>query len=233
MMEIIGHRGAMGYAPENTIKSFQKALELGVDMIELDVAACKTGEVVVIHDDRVDRTTGQQGYVSDLALSQLKSMNAGEGELIPTLEESLDFIHRQVPLNIELKNSQVVEGVVKVLQQNIDSNRWENDDFLISSFDHHALQKFQQLMPSIRIAVLIGIIPISYAEIASQLNAYALNPCLDFINKTLVDDAKKRGLKTYVWTVNHVEDMNKMDALNVDGIFTNYPDRYQKVVNEL
>ncbi len=231
MLYIIGHRGAMGHAPENTIKSFNKALELGVDMIELDVTCCKSGEVVVFHDDRIDRTTNGEGYVQELNLQQLKTLDAGEGENIPTLNESLSFINRRAMVNIELKNSMVVEGVVNEIKAFKTNFNWNDDDFLISSFDHYALQKFKILMPSIRIAVLIGIIPISYAAMASELNAYALNPCLDFINKNLVNDAKSNGLKTYVWTVNHPEDIAKMENLQVDGIFTNYPDRYHPDVH--
>ena len=91
-MIIIGHRGAMGYEPENTLRSFQKALDLGVDMIEFDVHLCKSGELVVFHDEKVNRTTNGQGYIAQKSLEKLKELDAGQGEKIPTLEEVLDLV---------------------------------------------------------------------------------------------------------------------------------------------
>ena len=221
----IGHRGAMGYAPENTLKSFGLALQMGAPMIEIDVTRCATGEAVVIHDDRVDRTTNAEGYVSDFSLADLKKLDAGEGEEVPTLKETLDFLQGKCTLNIEIKSKSVVAEVVDVLKIVIEDGSWKEDDLIISSFDHHALKKFQSLMPDVRIAVLVGIIPLNYADIVGDLNAYALNPCLDFLNEEFVAHAKAKGLKIFVWTVNHPADIARMQSLGVDGIFTNYPDR--------
>ncbi|MDN5216416.1 glycerophosphodiester phosphodiesterase family protein [Fulvivirgaceae bacterium BMA12] len=221
----IGHRGAMGHAPENTLLSFSTALKMKVDMIELDVTLCQSGEAVVIHDDRLERTTDGNGYVKDHNLEDLKRLNAGKGEQIPTLVESLNFINRKVPTNIELKNGAVVPAVIKIVNQLVKEQGWSLDDFLISSFDHHALKAFKTHIPDIRIGVLLGIIPLDYAAMAKHLNAYAINPCIDFINQAFVEDAKMKGLKTFVWTVNYAEDIKRMQLLGVDGIFTNYPDR--------
>lgn len=221
----IGHRGAMGYAPENTIKSFEVALEMGVPMIEIDVAACASGEAVVIHDDRVDRTTNGEGYVSELNLQELLKLDAGDGEKIPTLRETLSFLAGKCELNIELKNRAVVKEVAGLISEYIEKELWTADQFLISSFDHHALKDFQELYPEIRIGVLVGIIPLNYSDITKGLDAYAINPCLDFLNREFVQHAKDNGLKVFVWTVNHPEDIEKMRDLSVDGIFTNFPDR--------
>ena len=221
----IGHRGAMGYAPENTLKSFAIALEMGAPMIEIDVTQCATGEAVVIHDDRVDRTTDGEGYVSDLSLEALKKLDAGEGERVPTLRETLDALSGKCELNVELKSERVVEEVVRVLKSAVANGSWQEDALIISSFDHHALRKFKEMMPGVRIAVLVGIIPLNYADIIGDLDAYAINPCVDFINAIFVTHAKAKGLKVFVYTVNHPEDINRMRTLGVDGIFTNYPDR--------
>ena len=113
----IGHRGAMGYEPENTLRSFKKALALKVDMIEFDVYVCKTGEVVVIHDDKVDRTTNGKGYVVQKTLQELTSLDAGKGEKIPLLEEALDCINKKVQVNIELKGEGTAEPVYKIIQK--------------------------------------------------------------------------------------------------------------------
>jgi len=221
----IGHRGAMGHAPENTIKSFHMALQMGAPMIELDVAVCASGEAVVIHDDRVDRTTDGIGYVNELSLEALKQLDAGDKELIPTLDEVLITFAGKCELNIELKNIAVVDEVVKLLSNSIKKGTWKADQLMISSFDHHALSAFQSKMPQIKIGVLVGIIPLNYADIVGDLDAYAINPCLDFLSEEFVQHAKKRGLKVFVWTVNHPEDIERMRHMQVDGIFTNFPDR--------
>lgn len=225
MMLKIGHRGARGHEPENTLRSFKKALDLGVDMLELDVYVLKTGELVVIHDDRVDRTTNGQGYVVDKSLQELRSLDAGKGEKIPTLEEILSLVNKRVPINIELKGEGTAEPVAKLVDVYIKEKGWTNKHFLVSSFNHYELKKFKDLKPQINIGALICGIPIGYSEFAENLKAYSINLSLEFINQTLVDDAHQRGLKVFVYTVNEKDDINKMKALGVDGLFSDYPDR--------
>jgi len=220
----IGHRGAMGYAPENTLKSFQKALELGVDMIELDVCKCKSGELVIIHDDKVNRTTDGEGYIIDKIFEEVRSLDAGEGEKIPTLQEVLDLVDQKVEVNIELKGDNTAEPVAKLIDEYIKKG-WKDSCFLVSSFNHYELKKFKELKPNIRVGALIGGIPLGYSEFAKELKAYSLHPTLEFINKELVDNAHKNGLKVLVYTVNDKDDINKMKELRVDGLFSNYPDR--------
>lgn len=221
----IGHRGAMGHEPENTIRSFKKALELGVDAVELDVYVCKTGELVVIHDDKVDRTTDGTGYTEDKTFAELRALDAGKGELIPTLEEVLDVIDKSVIVNIELKGKNTALATCKVIQKYIKTQGWSETDFMVSSFDHHELNKFKQLYPKIFIGALVDGIPLSYSDCAVQLNAQSINLSLDFINQKFVNHAHENGLKVYVWTVNEHDDIARMKALNVDGIFCNFPER--------
>src|SRR3990167_11327492 len=127
----IGHRGACGYAPENTLKSFQRAIDLGVDMIELDVQLCKSGELVVIHDDTVNRTTDGSGFVKKIKLKNLKKLDAGEEERIPTLEEILNLVDRRVKVNIELKGPKTAKPVLKLIDEYIKTKGWNIDDFII------------------------------------------------------------------------------------------------------
>ena len=221
----IGHRGAMGYAPENTLKSFKKGLALGVDMLELDVYALKTGELVVIHDDKVDRTTNGQGYVMDKTFDEIRSLDAGEGEKIPTLQEVLDLVDKKVQVNIELKGENTAGSVAKVIDEYINEKSWTNEHFLVSSFNHYELKEFNSLKNDIRIGALITGIPIGYCDYAEKVNASSVNLCIEFINQKFVDDAHKRGLKVFVWTVNDKDDINRMRDLGVDGLFSNYPDR--------
>jgi len=221
----IGHRGAMGHEPENTIRSFKKALALDVDAVELDVYVCKTGELVVMHDDKIDRTTNGTGYTEEKTFAELRELDAGKGELIPTLEEVLDVVDKKVIVNIELKGNNTALATCQVIKKYIKENGWSEDDFMVSSFDHHELNKFKQLYPQISIGALVDGIPLSYADCAVQLNAQSINLNLEFINQDFVNDAHDKGLKVYVWTVNDYDDISKIKALNIDGIFCNYPER--------
>lgn len=220
----IGHRGACGYAPENTLLSFKKALEFNVDMVELDVYALSSGELVVIHDETVDRTTNGKGYVWDFSFDEIRKLDAGEGEQVPTLNEVLDLIQRKCQVNIELKGEGTAEPTAKLIEDYLEKG-WQYEDFLVSSFNHHELKKFKDLSPKTRTGALITAIPIDYAKFAEDLGAFSANLDIDFINKDFVQDAHQRGLKVYVFTVNTEEDIKRMKKLSVDGIFTNFPDR--------
>jgi len=221
----IGHRGACGYEPENTLKSFSRALELKVAMVELDVHCCKSGELVVIHDNRVDRTTDGSGYVAEMELDELRKLDAGKGERIPYLMEVFDLIDRRIPINIELKGEGTARPVYYLIEKYIEGENWSYDDFMISSFNHYELAAFSKLNPKMRIGALVEGIPIGYAEFAERLGAYSVNIGLDFINREFVDDVHKRGMKVFVYTVNIPEDFDRMRSLGVDGVFSNFPDR--------
>ena len=220
----IGHRGAMGYKPENTLSSFKKAIELNVDMVELDVYVCATGELVVIHDDKVDRTTNSRGHVSDKSFQELRKLDAGKGEKIPSLSEVLDLIDRKVKVNIELKGEKTAKPVFEVIEEYVKEKGWSYNDFLVSSFKHNELMDFIKLNREIKIGVLISGNPAGFAELAENVNAYSVNVSVKFVNKKFVQDAHKRGIKVFVWTVNDADDIDRMKKLNVDGIFSNFPD---------
>jgi len=221
----IGHRGACGYEPENTLRSFRKALELGADMVELDVYVCKTGELVIIHDDKVDRITDGTGYVIEKTFDELRKLDAGKGEKIPTLEEVLDLINKKVSVNIELKGPHTAKSVADVIKKYITQNKWSYQNFLVSSFNHRELAEFNKIMPQINIGVLYIGIPFDSAKSAKTLGAYSINLSQEFITQELVDDAHKRDLKVFVYTVNDYDDIKKMLSLGVDGIFSDFPDR--------
>lgn len=225
MLKVIGHRGACGYEPENTLRSFAKAIELGVDMIELDVYTLKDGKTVVIHDDKVDRTTDGKGYVLDKSFDEMRSLDAGKGEQIPTLEEVLDLVDRRAGVNIELKGVGTAKSVVNIIDKYKKEKGWADEQFLVSSFNHHELNTFKKLKPEINIGALTVGIPIDYAKFGEELAAYSVNLCIEFINSEFVSDAHNKGMKVFVWTVNDLDDIERMKNLNVDGIFTNFPDR--------
>ncbi len=221
----IGHRGASGYEPENTLLSFQRGLRLQVDLIELDVQVCSTGQVVVIHDAKVDRTTNGTGYVEEKSFRELRALDAGKWQKIPTLQEVLDIIDRKVKVNIEIKGEGASKLVFDIIEMYISKRGWEWDDFIISSFNHYELLEFNRLTSKVKIGAIIAGIPIGYAECAEKLNAYSLHPSKEFINKIMVDDAHKRGLKVFSYTLNEPEDIERIKSLGVDGIFSDFPDR--------
>ena len=221
----IGHRGACGYGPENTLLSFEKALQLNVDMIELDVQLCKTGEIIVIHDDKVDRTTNGKGYVSEKSFEELRSLDAGKGESIPLLSEVIDVIAREKIINIELKGEGTAQPVLALINEYIRGKGWSCDDFLISSFNHHALVEVKKTDPEIKIGVNTSSVPLGHAEFAQRLGAFSVHPSIEFINSAFVEDAHNRGLKVYVWTVNDYDDIERMKSMDVDGMFSDFPDR--------
>ena len=220
----IGHRGAKGYIAENTIASFEKAIALGVDAVELDVQLCRSGELVVFHDHRVDRLTNGEGRIDQLQYSYISKLKTGGSANIPTLNHVLDIIDNRIIVNIELKAQNTAIEVASVLNEYIDIYNWNKDKFIISSFDHIELSKFKKLCPDIKIAALTSAIPVDYALFAQNLGAYSVNVSLEFVNKKFVDDAHNRGLKIFVYTVNHTDDIIRMRKLGVDGIFSDFPD---------
>ena len=222
-MLIIGHRGAAGYEPENTIQSFNKAIELGAKMIEFDVQLCKSGEVVLIHDFTLERTTNGTGLVTETLLTELKKLDAGKGQQIPTLEQVLNTINRKSVVNIELKGNNIAFSTAKIIKSFIENKNWQSNDFLISSFNHDELFAFKKLMPEIRIGVLYKDIPDNFNETASALNAYSINAEINYMKLEIVGRIHSMDYLVYAYTVNAKEDKLKMKQMGVDGIFTDFP----------
>lgn len=219
-MLIIGHRGAAGLAPENTLKSVRMALEAEVDMVEIDISLCRTGEAVLMHDDKLNRRTDGEGYVSDHSLDDLKRLDAGEGEGIPTLQEVIDLIDGRRPLNIEIKGKGSAGEVARILNREIHIKGRSYDDFLVSSFDHSELFRFREQFPQVRISPIVSCHPLSLASWAEEMGAWSLNMKREYVSREIVEDAHRRGLKLLIFTVNLPEELEKMRALGVDGVFT-------------
>jgi glycerophosphoryl diester phosphodiesterase len=222
-MLCIGHRGAMGHEPENTLLSVRKALALGVDAIEIDVYNVENN-LVVIHDRILSRTTNGRGNIEAQSLAYLRSLDAGKGEKIPILQEVLETVKQQVLVNIELKGSNTAKLVVKLIQEYIQQG-WSYQDFVVSSFNHYELNQVKALDPKIKIGMLIYGLPWEFLTIAQTLKADIVIFSLDFVTSELVSSVQQQNLQVWVYTVNHPEDINLMRKLQVDGIFTNYPER--------
>ncbi len=220
----IAHRGASGHEPENTLLAFTKAIEFGVDIIELDVHQCASGELIVIHDATVDRTTNGTGHVQELSYEELRLLDAGNGQPIPTLNEALDLINRQAIINIELKGENTEQPVATLIDEYVQTKNWKYDNFIISSFNHHRLMAIKKILSDIQIGVLISHLPIDYAAIGQQLNAYSLHVWYESIDQVFIDDAHKRGIKLFAFTLDDPNQIEQLKTLGVDGIFSNYPE---------
>jgi glycerophosphoryl diester phosphodiesterase len=221
----IGHRGAKGYEPENTLISFEKAIEMGADGIELDVHLSLDGHLIVIHDETIDRTTNSKGVVNQLTLQELKSYTINEKYTIPTLEEVLDLVNQRCFVNIELKNHDTAEKVVQLIENYISDKNWNYGRFLVSSFDWNALQQVRFLNENIRIGVLTETdldLAISFARF---LKAEALHPDFQLLTSEYTTKIQEKGILVFPWTVNEMADIQKMKSFKVDGIITDFLDR--------
>jgi glycerophosphoryl diester phosphodiesterase len=221
----IGHRGAKGNEPENTLISFEKAIEMDADGIELDVHLSLDGHLVVIHDETIDRTTNGKGIVNQLTLAELKSVRINEKYEISTLEEVLDLVNQRCFVNIELKNQDTAEKVVQLIEHYISDRKWNNNDFIVSSFDWNALQQVRFLNDDIRIGVLTETdmdLAISFARF---MKAEALHPDFKLLTNEYVSTIKEKGILVFPWTVNEIDDIQKIKDFGVDGIITDYLDR--------
>ncbi len=224
MLELrVGHRGARAYEPENTIRSFRRALELGVNAVELDVRRTKDDELVVIHDAKVDRITNGKGLVNDLTLKEIKNLTAEKGEKILTLNEALDFLDRKVKILIELKESGFEEKVL----DNIMGKGLE-DNVIIISFHEEALRKVRELNNRIE----TGLIYVKHKDpigTALSLKAQYLLSLYRFVHSSFVKKAHENGLKIIVWTINTLEEAQKYADKGVDGIASDKPDILSKI----
>lgn len=215
----VGHRGAAGYEPENTLASFQKAIDLGADMIELDVRLCKTGELVVMHDDAVDRTTKGHGKVEDMTLTELKSLG------VPTLTEVLDFTDKKIKINIELKGKNTAMPVRAVIEQYVEKG-WQYDDFLVSSFHHDELWKMRLTEWYVKLGVLSNVVPpIEFFSFVKAIGAYSVNVPVDRVDKKFAEKAHKNNLKVFVFAANSDGEIQKAREIGADYICSNFPDK--------
>ena len=215
----IGHRGAKGHVAENTLASFEKALELNVDAIEMDVHLSSDGEIMVIHDETIDRTTSGKGFVKDYTSSDLKELG------IPTLEEVFILINQKCIINIEIKDTDATNYVLDIIHKYIFDKNWNSNLFQISSFYWDVLEICSLKDSQISLGVLTEESIENAIVFAKKINAYSINPYFKLLNFENVKSIQENGFKIYPWTVNSLEDIIFVKSLNVDGIISDFPDR--------
>ena len=236
------HRGFSGLYPENTMLAYEKAVEAGCDGIELDVHLSADGELVLIHDERVDRTADGCGFVGRMTLKELRQLDvsaAFRGQYgvnrIPTLKEYLAFAKDSgIRTNIELKTGIFdYEGIEEMILAMTKAYGME-DRVIYSSFNHYSIQRLQKLSPSAPVAFLCQDGPIGFPAYAAGFHVDAVHPW--FVNlrfKDFMEESHRAGLKVNTWTVNEEEHIRMCTLLGVDAVITNYPDRAQKVISEV
>lgn len=222
---VIGHRGAMGHETENTLPSIQKAMDLGVDMIEIDVFKIKSGEIVVFHDDKLDRLTNAPGNIEDYYIFDLRKVIVDGGHKIPMLQDVLKLIDNKVALNIELKGAGTADRVNHIMNSYIENRNWSAENFIISSFNWNELKEMRKYNPNVAIAVLTEEDPVDAIPVAKELNAVAINPYFKKLDLEKANEIRDAGFKIYTWTVNEPADIEAMKRIAVDGIITNFPER--------
>ncbi len=225
MIQKIGHRGAKGFVAENTLESFQKALNLGVDAVELDVHLCASGELVVFHDFTVDRMTNGSGEVHKLPLTELKALKISGKFELPTLAEVFDLIDRKCWINVELKGHQTAQASVEIIEQYINKKGWQYDDFVVSSFQKEELEKVHVLNPKINLGVLTQASVEQALEWADQLSAKAIHPHFSLLTEENCNETVRKGYQIFTWTVNHEDDIQRLQHYKINGIISDFPDR--------
>ncbi|OXM87277.1 glycerophosphodiester phosphodiesterase [Paenibacillus rigui] len=233
----IAHRGAKGEAPENTLAAFRLGLEQGCDAIELDIHLSKDGQLIVIHDATLDRTTDKTGRVNDLTVEEIRQADAGRwfhesfaGERVPLLEEVFDLVPPHIMINVEIKDSygRRTEPALVELMRNKD----RVGQVVVSSFDHKSLQYLKLLEPETRMGLLYDVNLGRHSALVSSLGApvYSLHPNFKRISKEDVRDAVAQGLQVFPYTINREEDMMLAIQYGVSGIITDYPGRLKALL---
>ncbi len=227
--KVIGHRGARGHIAENTLPSIEKALSLGADGIEVDVFVCASGELVVFHDQTLDRLTNASGRIESLSLDSILKIDVLNGFTIPTLNEVMDLIGGKAFLNIELKGTQTALPTHRLLEEYFKGEEWSTEKIVISSFNWEELEIFRNLNATVPIAILTEDDPLDALPIAMRIKAEAINPYYKALNVSNVKKIKEAGFELYPWTVNSPEDIAAMLSLKVDGIITDFPERIPNI----
>ncbi|HMX28846.1 MAG TPA: glycerophosphodiester phosphodiesterase family protein [Blastocatellia bacterium] len=226
---IIAHRGASAYEPENTLRAFELAVRQGAQMIELDLHATRDNQVIVIHDFTLDHTTNLKGRVSELTLAEIKQADAGKGEHVPTLEETLDLMLGKVRLYLEIKDPRAAAETLRTIRA-----RRCQDDVMLASFDIDLMRRLGEEVRDIELGVILGnetLNPVvrfreAFPWIALRgINYQTLCMQVELCFGYLARRVKASGKKLYVWTANNERQFARMTRLGVDGIVTNYPDR--------
>lgn len=242
-VDVIAHRGSSGVAPENTLASVQLAIAQRSDVVENDIQRTRDGELVIVHDTTLTRTTDVEQVfpdrapwnVRDFTLAEIRQLDAGSwfapefaGERVPTLAEWVNAVGNRAGMLLEPKSPELYPGIASDLDEELRSlpafNRaLDADRVVVQSFDHVWLRAYKDLAPDVPVGLLYGSKPTEADIAAAATWAQQVNPALGVIDQTTVDQVHARGMEIHVWTVNAGQDMRRAINWQVDGVITNYP----------
>ena len=228
---VIAHRGASKARPENTLSAYELAIQQHADMIEIDLHTTRDGRIVITHDAEL-AGIGGQGEVADVDFETLRTLDAGRGEKVPTLDEVLDAFGKRIPFNLELKQSTrgPYAGMAEATLAAVEA-RGILDQTLFSSFYDPVLAAIRAASPGARLALLVSPEhPHDWVARAQRLGAEAINPARPLVDPDWVETAHQEGLAVYSYTVDAQDEMERLVAMGVDGLFTNWPDRMRALV---
>jgi glycerophosphoryl diester phosphodiesterase len=236
----IAHRGASGKFPENTKRAFEKAIEAGADMIELDCQMTEDGHVVIFHDERLHRIARVRGSVREKTLEELKNLDIGawkkpsfRGERILTLEEALEIIAGKASLCLEIKQFPRSQPGIEIKLLFIVSHYDYLDETIFSSFDYASLQRVRDLAPETRIGLIYdSSVKQDPFTIAEKLSAASIHVQKELATRDFLGRAWEAGLDVHVWTVNEYRDMRKFTSLGVQGLVSDFPERLSKLTRK-
>jgi len=219
MVYVVGHRGAAGVEPENTIRGFRYALELGVDYTECDVHLTKDNQLIVMHDETVDRTTNGTGAIRDLIFTEIRSLDAGNGERVPRLTEVLEVVKDKAILLIELKGEGVEEQAVQTVK-----DMQMDEQVVFTSFHLNRIREVKHLDPSLKVGAIFGQPSADTCQQALDVGTSGIGIYYRNLRRELVEEAHRYGLDVRAWNPDTVSEMQAMINLGVDGVGSNRPD---------
>lgn len=220
----IGHRGAKGHAPENTLESIEKALKLGVDGIEIDVHRCASGELVVFHDFTLNRMTDGTGEISKYKFKDLSKLKVTGNCKIPTLAQVLALVDNRCLLNIELKGKDTAKEASRIITFYVDKKGWDYSNFIVSSFHRYLLEEVKEINNNIPLGVLTDTDLDKAVAFAKKINAVSIHPDFTMLTEENVPELQEH-FKVYTYTVNNLKPLARVKSYGVDGIISDYPDR--------
>ncbi len=237
---VLGHRGAMGHAPENTLVSFAKGLELGADMLELDIHMSRDGELIVMHDGEVARTTDGKGHVKDLTLAEIKKLDAGSkfdarfrDERVPRLVEVVEWAKTRIPLVIEIKGDPIPAAGIEEKLIEMLREFGTVDDTLVISFHHPSVKRVKELEPRVMTGILFTGMLVDPVAAARAAFADSVRPSYAYWTPELVAQVHAAGLGASSWIVNHEAEMDYVVPMGLDSIGSNFPERLRAYVDRV
>ena len=216
----VGHRGAAGYAPENTVAALERGIALGADFLEIDLQRTRDGRIVVMHDKYVDRTTNGHGRAADLTWQELRNLDAGEGQHVPLLEEMLEIAAGRAGLMLEC----ISPGLGEELWRTVASSRFR-EPVIFASFLHREILAIRELDPEANTMALIEGVPVRPTAFALEARVTHVGSALDSTTDSFVEALHAAHISSFVYTADTTEQIGTALALGVDGIISNFPDR--------